>query len=543
MRSIFFICFGLVFSLTQAQVLNHKKEFTLQDTLRGSNTHFRDWWDVKHYDLCIDVDDKQKKITGVNIIHFDVTKKDHNNLMQIDLQEPMQIRQVQLNGKVTEFARDGNVFFVKTDNLLKAKKNELKINFYGHPHEAKNAPWDGGWIFTQDELGRPWMSVAVQGLGASAWFPNKDYQGDEPDSGVKFELIVPDGLMGVANGKLIATRKVNNKKRGFTWEVKSPINNYNIIPSIGHYNNIKKNYKGKKGNLDLNYYVLDYNMGKALVHFDQNESMLDCFEDWFGPYPFYQDSYKMIEAPHLGMEHQSGIAYGNQFMNGYLGRDVSGSGHGLAWDFIIIHEAGHEWFGNNITANDVADMWVHEAFTSYAETLYTECKLGKKAADEYNIGIRQNIQNDKPIVGIYGVQQEGSGDMYYNGANMIHTLRTWLNDDVKFKSILRGLNKDFYHQTVDGKDIETYIAKHSGLDLNVFFDQYLRTIQIPVLETKIENNQLHYRYVNVLDGFNMPLRLTNGQEIKPHKNFQVFNGNSNDFKVLPTYYIFYNEAR
>ncbi|WP_068595924.1 M1 family metallopeptidase [Vaginella massiliensis] len=527
----------LLTSFAQAQVLHHKRTYTRQDTLRGSNTQYRDWWDVKHYDLTIDVDEKQKKINGVNRIKFEVTKPNHHQLMQIDLQEPMQITQMLINGKQAEFTREGNVFFVKTAHLLKPKKNELKIYFNGHPHEAVNAPWDGGWIFTKDEKGRPWLSVAVQGLGASAWFPNKDYQGDEPDHGAKLEIIVAEGLTGVANGKLSKVKRLPNKKVSFTWEVKNPINNYNLIPSIGHYLNIKKNYKGLKGNLELNHYVLDYNMDKALIHFGEVEKMLQSFEDWFGPYPFYEDSFKLIESPHLGMEHQSGIAYGNKFMNGYLGSDLSGSGWGLKWDFIIVHEAGHEWFGNNITTNDVADMWVHEAFTAYAETLFVETHFGKKAAGDYVIGTRMKIVNDIPIVGVYGVQQEGSGDMYYKGANMIHTFRTWLNDDEKFKNILRALNKDFYHQTVDGKDIEAYLEQKSGLDLKAFFEQYLRTTQIPLLETKIEHDQLQFRYTQVVEGFSMPLRLANGATIYPTTNWQTFNGKKSDFNILKSYLV------
>ncbi len=524
-----------------AQVLSHKENFTKQDTLRGSNTEFRNWWDVKHYDLSIEPDYDTRFIKGVNKIEFSAEKNRTSDVLQIDLQEPMKITSVLLNGvKVNEYERDGNVYFLTIGKLVKEKKNILEIAFEGKPRVAVRPPWDGGWIFAKDNEGRPWMSVAVQGLGASAWFPNKDYQGDEPDNGADLEIIVPKGLVGIGNGRKVSAKEVGDKV-AYKWRVVNPINNYNIIPYIGYYQNFKDEFKGSDGKLDLDYYVLDYNLDKAKKQFDQNKKMLACFEDWFGPYPFYKDSFKMIESPHLGMEHQSGIAYGNQFMNGYLGNDLSGTGYGLKWDFIIIHESGHEWFGNNITAKDVADMWVHESFTSYSETLYTECQQGKKAADLYNIGNRQNIQNDIPIVGPYGVNQEGSGDMYSKGANMLHTFRTWLNDDVKFKNILRGLNKDFYHQTVTGEQVEIYLAKKSGLDLTSFFNQYLRSTKIPTLEMKLNNQTLSYRYTNIVDGFNMPLRLENNQTILPTKDWQVFDGKLKDFKVLPTYYIFYNE--
>ena len=533
---------GLLSITTNAQVLNHKKEFTRQDSLRGTNNEFRNWWDVKHYKVNVEPDFNTKSIKGTSTITFDISAKQGSDLIQIDLQEPMKIVAVKLNGKeIKEYKQDGDVYFITVGEKLKAKDNQLELQFQGNPRVAINAPWDGGWIFTKDEKDRDWMSVAVQGLGASAWFPNKDYLGDEPDNGMELEIITPKGLVGVGNGRLVSVKE-RDGNWVYKWKVVNPINNYNIIPYIGNYRGIKKVYKGEKGRLDLDYYVLDYNIEKALIHFDQVELMLKSFEYWFGPYPFYEDSFKIVEAPHLGMEHQSGIAYGNKFKNGYLGRDLSGSGWGLKWDFIIVHEAGHEWFGNNITEKDVADMWIHESFTAYSETLFTEIYYGKKAADEYVRGTRNAIQNDIPIIGVYGVNQEGSGDMYYKGANMIHTLRTWLNDDVKFRGILRGLNKEFYHQTVTTAQIENYIAQNSGLDLTAFFNQYLRTIDIPTLEIKQENNQISYRYTTIVEGFKMPLRLNNSEiTIHPTKDWQVLNQSTikkvSDVEVNPNYYI------
>lgn len=538
---IYFLSFLLFSISTEAQIFQSTKDFSRQDTLRGSNTEYRNWWDVQHYSISVEANFDTKFIQGETQIEFLITEDNKGKLMQIDLQPPMKITKAWLDNQEISIAqREGNVYFFSVGNLSKGNIHRLNLAYEGNPKIAVKAPWDGGWIFTKDQKNRPWMSVAVQGLGASAWFPNKDYQGDEPDRGIELKIITPRDMIGVGNGRLKSSTKENGKNV-FVWEVKNPINNYNIIPSIGHYVQFQDHYMGEKGKLDLDYYVLDYNLKKAKKQFEQNKSMLACFEHWFGPYPFYEDSYKVIEAPHLGMEHQSGIAYGNQYNNGYLGGDVSGTGHGLLWDFIIIHEAGHEWFGNSITANDVADMWVHEAFTSYAETLYTECQQGKKAADEYNIGIRQNIVNSKPIVGVYGVQQEGSADMYYKGANMLHTLRTWLDNDSLFREILRGLNRDFYHQTVDGSEVENYIAKKSGLDLNVFFDQYLRSINVPTLEIKQNNNQITYRYTSVLPNFTMPLRLENGQVIYPTEKFKIFEGKPEDFRILSTYYIYYKQ--
>lgn len=549
---------GLISITTNAQVLNHKQEFTRQDSLRGTNNEFRNWWDVKKYKVSVEANSQSKSIKGKSTITFDKTAAQKSNLLQIDLQDPMIISAVILNGKeISDFKRDGNVYFINVGKNIKNSANQLELIYSGNPIVAKRAPWDGGWIFEKDEKGRDWMSVAVQGLGASAWFPNKDYLGDEPDNGMELEIIIPSymddksdngtkfkvqkSMVGVGNGRLVSTKNLKDKTT-YTWKVVNPINNYNIIPYIGHYVNFKDTYEGEKGKLDLNYYVLDYNLEKAKSQFEQAKLMLKSFEHWFGPYPFYEDSFKIIEAPHLGMEHQSGIAYGNQFKNGYLGRDLSGSGWGLKWDFIIVHEAGHEWFGNNITEKDVADMWIHESFTAYSETLFTETYYGKEAASEYVRGTRGSIANDIPIIGVYGVNQEGSGDMYYKGANMIHTLRTWMNNDEKFRQLLRGLNKEFYHQTVTTEQIENYIAKFSGLDLTAFFNQYLRTTKIPVLEFKESGDKIEYRYTNIVDGFAMPLTLKNStQTINPTKDWQTLNNSAItkaiDVTINPNYYI------
>ena len=534
---------GFVSITANAQVLHHKKEFTRQDSLRGTNNEFRDWWNVKHYKISVEPTSEDKFIKGNVDIKFDETSKKHNKLLQIDLQTPMEIKSINLNGKeVIDFKRDGNVYFINTEkSKLKSKDNLLQISYSGNPRIAVRAPWDGGWIFTKDAKQRDWMSVAVQGLGASAWFPNKDYLGDEPDNGMELEIITPKELLGIGNGRLIKQEKRNGKNVA-VWKVINPINNYNIIPYIGNYVNFKDTYQGEKGKLDLDYYVLDYNLEKAKTQFEQAKLMLKSFEHWFGPYAFYEDSFKIIEAPHLGMEHQSGIAYGNRFANGYLGRDLSGSGWGENWDFIIVHEAGHEWFGNNITEKDVADMWIHESFTSYSETLFVETYNGKEAGSEYVRGTRQSIQNDIPIIGVYGVNQEGSGDMYSKGANMIHTLRTWMNDDEKFRQMLRGMNKEFYHETVTTEQIENFMANFSGLDLTAFFNQYLRTIKIPVLELKQNGDKIDYRYKNIVDGFAMPLRLKNSKEIiYPTAEWQTLKNSSIkkviDITIDPNYYI------
>lgn len=532
----------LSLSFVNAQVLNHKKEYSRQDSLRGTNNEFRSWWNVLRYDIQVEPDFDKKFIKGKNTIQFEVTEKNNGGIMQIDLQQPMNVERIWLDGNdFRNFYRDGNVYFLKlNEDLELSSTHKLQLEFSGNPRVAVRPPWDGGWIFEKDQKGRPWMSVACQGLGASVWYPNKDYQGDEPDNGATLSMIVPEDLIAVGNGRLTDMRQIDDKLE-FVWEVKNPINNYNIIPYIGHYTEIKDSYQGEKGNLSLNYWVLDYNREKAESQFQQVKTMLKSFEHWFGPYPFYEDGYKLVESPHLGMEHQSAVAYGNHFENGYLGSDLSESGWGLKWDFIIIHESGHEWFGNNITTKEVADMWVHESFTAYSETLYTQDMYGQEAGNDYVIGTRMRIMNDIPMIGIYGVNQEGSGDIYYKGANMIHTLRQLLEDDEKFRQILRGMNEKFYHQTVTTKEIEDYISQMSGIDLTEFFDQYLRTTMIPTLEYKIKGNEITYRWTNIVDKFDMPVKIADSQTwlfpTAKWKTEKLKDGLEKNFKIDRNFYI------
>lgn len=536
---LFFIAISVFPAQAQLGVSN--KAFTRQDTLRGSNGVGRMGWDVLRYDILVKPNFASKTIAGKNTITFYDTGV---KLMQIDLQEPMLIDSVVSDGKLLPQRRDGNVYWIEFRNpknkyKIKPGSREISIYFHGTPKAAKNAPWDGGWIWSKDEKGRDWISVACQGLGASVWYPCKDYQGDEPDRGASLAVTVPDTLVAVGNGRLAGEQKNGDGSATWTWEVKNPINSYNIIPYIGKYVNFKDKMQGEKGALDLDYWVLDYNLEKAKKQFEVVKPMITCFESWMGPYPFYEDSYKLVDAPHLGMEHQSAVAYGNKYGMGYLGKDLSGSGWGLKFDFIIIHESGHEWFANNITSKDIADMWIHESFTNYSETLFTECEFGKKAGSEYVIGTRKKIANDIPIIGVYGVNEEGSGDMYYKGGNMLHTIRQVINNDALFKSILRGLNKDFYHQTVTTQQVERYMSQKSKKDLSKIFDQYLRTILVPELQYKVEGDHISYKWTNTVKGFNMPVLLSNGRWLYPTEAFKKISlkETGGAIKVVPDFYI------
>jgi aminopeptidase N len=356
---------------------------------------------------------------------------------------------------------------------------------------------------------------------ARVWYPCKDHQSDEPDNGAALMITVPDTLVAVGNGRLVSKTSFSPGTMTWKWQVKNPINNYNIIPYIGKYVNFTDTVMGEKGKLDMSYWVLDYNLEKAKKQFTQAKSMIHAFEYWMGPYPFYEDSYKLVDAPHLGMEHQSAVAYGNKYLNGYLGR--SSSDWGLKWDFIIVHESGHEWFANSITSKDLGDMWIHEGFTNYSETLYTEYMFGKEAGNEYNYSTRKGIRNDRPIIGPYGVNKEGSGDMYPKSGNMLQSIRHAMNNDEKFREMLRFLSKKFYHQTVTTEDIQKVVSQYFGSSVEKIFDQYLRTTQIPVLEYAVsaDKTKLSYRYTNCVDGFNLPVVLktdTGGMILGPESN-------------------------
>lgn len=533
----------LISSGAQAQGLLNKSEtvFNRQDSLRGSITKERAWWDLKYYHLDVKVDPTEKTITGSNTIRYTVVSE--YNKMQIDLQEPMQIYKITQDGKEQKFVRDGNAFFIELTAAQKlGETKEIVVSFGGKPKEAVKPPWDGGITWKKDKNGKDFIASSCQGLGASIWWPNKDHMYDEVEN-MLISVNVPGDLTDVSNGRL---QSVTNEKDGtktFNWYVSNPINNYGVNINIGDYVNFSEKYKGEKGDLDCSYYVLKDNMAVAKKQFKDAPRMLKAFENWFGPYPFYEDSYKLVEAPYLGMEHQSCVTYGNGYKNGYLGSDLSGTGWGLKFDFIIIHESGHEWFANNITYKDIADMWIHESFTCYSESLFLEYYYGKEAGAEYVRGIRKNIQNDKPIIGTYDVNNEGSGDMYYKGSNMLHTLRQLVNDDAKWRTILRGLNSTFYHQTVTTKQIEDYMSAQIGLDLSKVFDQYLRDIRIPTLEYSFKGNTLKYRWTNTVAGFDMPLKVfLNGTEIllKPKNEWSELNspikvekiGIDNDFYVM-----------
>ena len=521
--------------------ISQEYEFTKQDTLRGSITPERAWWDLTYYHLDIAVDLDNKFIKGSNTIEYKVLEP--NKKLQVDLQSPLKITKVEQNGKELTFSSEGSAHFINLiDKQRKGKINSVKVYYEGNPKEAVRAPWDGGLSWTRDSNGKHFAATSCQGIGASIWWPNKDHMYDEVDS-MLISVNVPKGLMNISNGRLTKIEEFEDTNT-YHWYVSNPINNYGVNINIGDYVEFSEVYEGEKGKLDMIYYVLRDNIERAKTQFKDAVKMMDAFEYWFGPYPFYEDSFKIVEVPYLGMEHQSSITYGNKYMKGYLGRDLSRTGWGLKFDYIIIHEAGHEWFANNITYKDIADMWIHESFTTYSENLFLDYHYGKEASSEYVIGTRAGISNSAPMIGPYGVNQRGS-DIYSKGANVLHTIRQIANSDEKWRMILRGLNKDFYHQTVETKQIENYISDKMGYDLSTFFDQYLRTTNIPVFEYKLNDGLLEYKWTNVVDGFKMPVEVFVGDEkirLNPTQETKSIDVKSEKIRLDKNYYVNINKV-
>jgi len=507
MKTRLALLLALLATTASTVIAQGNRPLTHADSLRGSTTSpARTWWDVTFYDLYVAVSPSDSSIRGYNGITYRVLKP--AQVLQVDLMVPLMVDSMVQDGKPVRFRRDGNAFFATLASPQRAGASKtITVFYHGKPQPAKRPPWDGGVSWKTDSLGATWIVTTDQGLGASVWWPNKDIEMDEPDS-QRVAVTVPEPLINVGNGRLRSVRHNGDGTATYEWFVTNPINNYAIALAIGKYDHWTELYQGERGLLTVDYWPLAYHREAAEKQWAQVRPMLACFEHWFGPYPWYEDGYKLVEVSHNGMEHQSAVAYGNGFANGYRGRDASGTGYGMKWDFIIVHESAHEWFANNITYKDVADMWVHESFANYSEALYTECLFGKQAGAEYAVGVRRGIRNDRPIIGAaYGVASEGSGDMYPKGGNMLHMIRQLVNDDEKWRGILRGLNKTFYHQTVTGKQIQDYISKEAGTDLSKVFEQYLATTKIPVLEYAVENGSVKYRWTNVVPGFAMPVKV------------------------------------
>ncbi len=507
--------------------------FMRKDSLQGGLRLERTAYNVLRYDLNIKVNPDERFIIGYNDMTFELTE--NSEKIQIDLFENMSVDSIVLDKSKLDYKREFGAVFISLPKNIEQKKNyTIRFWYSGKPLSAKRAPWDGGFDWKKDKNGKHFIGVAVQGTGASLWYPCKDSQTDEPDLGATIKVAVPNGLMNVSNGRFKGSEDLKNGYTRWDWELKNPINNYDITVNIADYVHIHDNYKG----LDLDYYVLRDNKEKAQTHFEEVKPMMACFQSKFGNYPFMEDGFKLVETPYLGMEHQSAIAYGNNFKKGYDGNDISRTGIGLLFDYIIVHESGHEWFGNSITSKDIADMWIHESFTMYSEFVYVECRFGYEKAMQYAKGIRGNIANDKPIIGHYGVNNEGSSDMYYKGALMVNSLRHVIDDDAKWWKILLKFSETFKHQIIDTQEVISFFNVESNMNLTPIFDQYLRTVNIPVLTLTSDKNKLIYKWNNANPDFDMPIDIfVKGNKIRIYpaqksQEIRLKKGRPGDFKIV-----------
>ncbi|MQP52861.1 MULTISPECIES: M1 family metallopeptidase [unclassified Flavobacterium] len=492
-------------------------QFTRRDSLQGGLRIERTCYDVKRYDLNITINPDQKNIKGFNEVTFEVLTPTQK--IQMDLFENMKVDSIVWNANKLKYTRDNDAVFIDfTEKLVSKSNHKLKFYYSGNPIIARNAPWDGGFVFSKDNAGKDFIAVAVQGTGASLWYPVKDSQSDEPDNGASIKVAVPNGLMNVSNGRFLGSQDLKNGYTRWDWEVKNPINNYTITVNIADYVHIQD----KMPDLDLDYYVLRENEAKAREHFMEVKPMMECFQSKFGRYPFWEDGYKLVETPYLGMEHQSAVAYGNKYKKGYMGFDLSGTGVGMFFDYITIHETGHEWFGNSITSSDIADMWIHEGFTTYSETVFVECIKGYDIAMKYVNGQAKNVKNDKPIIGQYGVNNEGSGDMYFKGSLLLNTLRHIIGDDEKWWQLLYNYSETFKKQIITSDTVIDYFNKASGMNLTPVFRQYLYTNQVPTFVYNVKGDFLYYSWDNANEDFNMPIDIAfEGTKIRLNPTLKV----------------------
>ena len=486
-------------------------EVSEKDILRGKLSPFRSCYDVTYYNLSLALNIKNKSITGNCQINA-ITQNDFDTL-QVDLFENMEILSIKKSEKDLSFYRKHNAVFIEMPDMKKDSLFEITIQYEGMPEEAKNPPWDGGFVWDEDKNETPFIGVACEGTGASLWWPNKDHPSDEPDS-VRLHITVPDTLIAIGNGQLESIEKTDSTAT-YTWLVKNPINNYNITLNIGDYVEISDTLINSSGVQKLNHYVLSYNKETALRYFPQAREVIHFFEKIFGEYPFWDDGYKLVETPYAGMEHQSAIAYGNGYTT---------SGHYYMYDlvdYIILHETAHEWWGNSLTACDGADIWLHESFATFGEVLYVEEKLGRLVSIDYLKKKRSYISNKLPIVGPRNVNYWGFDDVYWKGAWVLHTLRSVINNDDIFFKWIKESQKKFRHSIICSDEFIGFINKETNIDLDYFFQQYLYDRKPPVFDYYQDDSTFHYKWSGVHDKFIMPMDiLVNKKRNRIYPTFQ-----------------------
>ena len=529
----------LLLAAVPAAAQNIDTVYTHADTLRGSNGPGRDWWDASFYDLHVRVNPADSSIRGWNGITYRVLKP--AGTMQIDLQMPLEIDSIVQDRRKLTWRRDGNAFFVALRTAQRAGDTRaLRVYYHGQPGHDRPRP--AGFLWAHDSLGGWWLATTDEGIGASVWWPVKDYPADEPDS-QRIAITVPDPLIDVSNGRLRGTTHNADGTTTFEWFVADPINLYDVAVNAGRYTHYSDTLAGESGPLSLDFWPLEYHADTARGQWKQATPMLKCFEHWYGPYPWYRDGYKLIEQSYLGMEHQSGIAYGNRFLKGYLGRDLSGTGLGLSWDYIVIHESAHEWFGNAVSAADVSDMWIHEGWATYLECLYVEYTFGHDDYVKYTNGYKSHVQNREPIITFPGLHREPPQDMYFKGALMLHTLRSVIDDDAKWTALLHDLYQEFKYKNIGTTDVVGFVNRRLGMNLTPFFDEYLRHATLPQLDLAFDQaaGTVSYRWSADEMAFAMPIRVgqhDHWQVIRPTTAWQTMKTSlsKSDFEVATDLY-------
>lgn len=492
------------------------QSYTRGDSLRGGQRIERDCFDLFYYNLAVRLNIIEKSITGSNEIHFSMLKS--SKVIQLDLFENMSIDSIVFEDTILDYKRDFDAVFISFPRELNiGEKHKLFFYYHGNPIIARMPPWDGGFTWSKDKDGKDWIGVSCQGKGASLWWPTKEDYRDEPDS-MRIHCTVPKDLIAVCNGTPESSTMEANETT-YHWKVSYPINNYNVTLNVANYIHWNDWYVSSDGDsLSLDYYVLPYNLNAAKKQFEQVKPMLSCYEKFLGKYPFYKDGYALVETPYLGMEHQGAIAYGNKFRNGYLGMDRSGQN--LEFDYIIIHETGHEWWGNSVSAQDLADMWIHESFCTYSEAIYVECIWGYDAAIKYVNALRASVSNSSPIIGVYGLNKEGNGDMYVKGMLFLNTLRHVVNNDSIWWEIIYAMAADkFYHRTTNYDEVVSFFNEKSGMDLTTLFNQYVKKKDIPVLKYSLKKCkkevELSLRWETQTPNFTMPVEfVSEGEEFR-----------------------------
>ncbi len=513
---------------------------TADDLLRGAYGPYRANNDLLFYHLKLRVDPETKTIAGTNLVRFRMLQDGQK--IQLELTPELTLDSITYEGKPLTYTRQERSLFIAFPAVLpKGKVAEMTVAYHGHPVTQGRF---GCFSFDKDKEGKPWITTACEGEGPSVWWPNKDQWRDEPQDGMAIDVAVPDGLMDVSNGRSEGSTSLGDGYTEWHWRVHYPINNYDVALNIGEYQHFDGLHVNKEtgAKTTLDYYALPEDLDKAKTQFAQVPEMLDAFEHYFGEYPFDEDGYKLIEVPYAGMEHQTAVAYGNHFENGYYGRDWTGVGISPKFDFIIIHESGHEWFGNAVTAKDPSDMWIHEGWTTYMETLYVEYRWGKADAIRYVNGLKPKVGNERPIITPRFTNAEPSQDQYFKGALMLNTLRSVIGDDAKWFADIRDFYQQFKYQTIMTEDVVAWWNARTGMNLTPFFDQYLRHKDLPTLQLKFGNGSVQYRWKADEQGFAMPVEVGDPQhwtKVTPMTTewkSLPWTGTEDSFRVATDYY-------